>query len=358
MLEALLLGGCARALDARPGVLPTQLAVLVERQGSDAPVSLVLDLRRNARDQLDVRVSDGARLWDGRHLWELTPTRDARGHGLRVSDLRVDQGGAIPLYADAPLRLVAMDRQHAWIALPNEAVFRCALDRPECDEAAPEPLPMDHPGPGGGFRLHLDGGTLRLDLPHPDEGEAVLLDGVARVIGVHWVHEGWLEQDAMLDRTYRGQASLVATPRAVQVDGALGEWADAEPLVVDAPWQIDAGGASWRGPEDASFSVAAATHEGALCVAGRVRDDAWTDADALEVRVGDAVQTVPLTRAAPDAANAGAWFSRTFEACVPGAAQASAPFAVTFADHDPDGDTRIATAPVRDGHTGGTVRLR
>lgn len=354
----LLLAGCTHALDARPAVLPTQLAVLVEREGRDEPVSLVLDLRRNARDQLDVRVSGGARLWDGRHLWELTPTEDARGHGLRVADLRVAQGGDVPLFADAPLRLLALDRQHAWIALPNGARFRCALERPECKEAAPDPLPMDHPGPGGGFHLRLEAGALSLDLPQPEDGQALLMDGVRRVIGVHWVHEGWLEQDPMLDRTYRGQASLVAEPHAVEVDGALGEWSGAQPLVVDAPWQIDSGGDHWTGPQDASFSVAAAVHDGALCVAGRVRDDAFTDADHLTVRVGAATLDVPLTGADADAASGGAWFSRTFEACLPTAAAPAAAFAVQLHDHDPDGVTVLASAPEPDGRTDGTVRVR
>ena len=133
MLSLLL--GCARSVAPSQALLPTQLAIVAEQQGAapdagPSAVSVVLDLRRNSRDQLDVRVSNGVRLWDGRHMWEVTETEDALGHGLHVQDRQAQLGGDIPLHAADPLHVIGMTRRDVWVELANRQVFRCALDRP------------------------------------------------------------------------------------------------------------------------------------------------------------------------------------------------------------------------------------
>ena len=361
-LLTVLVAGCARTLQPSQALLPTQLAVLAERDtpSGPQPVSLVLDLRRNSRDQLDVRVAPGLRLWDGRHLWEVTSTLDARGHGLHVGDLKAGLGGDVPLYADSALEVVGMTRRDVWVRLPNQVVFRCALDRPLCNEGPAAPLPMEHPGPGAGFRLALVNGALTLRLPFSD-GEALLLDQVHALLGVHWVPESWLEHDDLLDHTYRGRGTLGAGERDVTEDGDLHDWADAEPRVVDAPWQVDTGAEAWSGPRDASFSIAAGRAGAALCFAGRVRDDAWTAEDQLVLH-GIGPSDVTLSLAAPSDGPAGfvrpGWFSRAFELCLPSAASGDVAFSAAYEDHDPDGRvTVLASAPSDDGTPQGKLRI-
>ncbi len=365
--------GCSRSPNPSQAVLPTQLSVLAERQGAAGPepVSLVLDLRRNSRDQLDVRVAPGLRLWDGKHLWELQHSLDARGHGLRVTDLKAGLGGDVPLFGDAPLDVVGMTRRDVFVGLPNHATFRCELARPACEQASVEPLPMSHPGPGHGFQLGLADGTLTLRLPYA-AGDAVLLDHVLRLVGVHWVHEAWLDHDPLLDRTYRGRGTLAAVSRAVSVDGDMHDWADAEPMVVDAPWQVESGAEDWSGPRDASFSIAAgAPRAGSVCFAGRVRDDDWTAGDGITLHVGPsgAVREVRVALAAADgglpaptdtARVTAGWYSRSFEVCVadPGLpTTGEVPFAAELEDHDAHGTTVLASAPRVDGAGQGALRL-
>jgi hypothetical protein len=358
-----LLAGCSRSVAPSQALLPTQVAIVAEQEAGSPgeqpeAVSVVLDLRRNSRDQLDVRVSNGVRLWDGRHMWKVTEVQDALGHGLHVQDQQAKLGGDIPLHAADRLRVVGMTRRDVWVELPDLSVFRCALARPSCEAAPVEALPLNHPGPGGGFELTLRDGALRLTLPFAEGEPAVLLDHVTRLIGVHWVHEGWLQQDPMLDQTYRGRAQIVAQARDVTVDGDLDDWSDAEPLVVDAPWQVEAGAERWDGAGDASFSVAAArqTHSGAsrggasgdACFAGRVRDDAWTAEDVVVLRIGDAeVSVAPQTDGV---------FSRTFEVCTTVNA-GDLPFVAAYIDHDPDGSTTLSSAPLNGGKTEGRVRV-
>ena len=360
--------GCARSVAPSQALLPTQLAIVAEQQGAapdagPSAVSVVLDLRRNSRDQLDVRVSNGVRLWDGRHMWEITGTEDALGHGLHVQDRQAQRGGDIPLHAADPLHVIGMTRRDVWVELANRQVFRCALDRPDCEAAAMDALPLTHPGPGAGFELSLQDGALMLTLPFTEGEPATLLEHVTRLIGVHWVHEGWLPQDPMLDQAYRGRAQIMAPARDVVEDGDLADWSDAEPLVVDAPWQVEAGADHWGGASDASFSVAAARqkHSGAsrggasrggasgeACFAGRVRDDAWTADDVVVLRIGSAERrALPL----PDGA-----FSRTFEVCTEVPA-GELPFVAAYVDHDADGTTTLSSAPLNDGKTEGRIRV-
>lgn len=375
--------GCARSPHPSQVLLPTQLAVVAERDGAAGPepVSLVLDLRRNSRDQLDVRISPGLRLWDGRHLWDLTASFDARGHGLRVSDVKAGLGGDVPLFGAEPLAVVGLTRRAAWVQLPNGAVFECQLSRAECVESAVAPLPMSHLGPGSGFALTLEGGDLKLRLPFA-KAETVLLEHVQRLVGVHWVHETWLDHDPVLDRTYRGRGSLTAVARQITPDGDLHDWADAEPMVVDAPWQVQAGADGWSGPRDASFSIAVAHSDGAggpgvqgalgersLCFAGRVRDDDWMLADALVFRVGSETSRVSLELGSAGGAGAhdgsaivrGGWFSRSYEYCVRASTSklppGDVPFSASFEDHDDASSSVISSASSSHGAGEGAIRV-
>lgn len=365
------LDGCLRSPDPSQVLLPTQLAVVAERDGAAGvePVSLVLDLRRNSRDQLDVRIAPGLRLWDGRHLWEVKASLDARGHGLRVSDLKAGRGGDIPLFGAEPLLVVGVTRRSAWVQLPNRAIFECELSRSECAESPVDPLPMSHPGPGSGFALVLEDGELKLRLPF-GSSDAILLDHVRRLVGVHWVHETWLDHDPLLDRTYRGRGTLTAVSRQVTPDGDLRDWSDAEPMVVDAPWQVEAGAEGWSGPRDASFSIAVAHSDGKgplLCFAGRVRDDEWTPSDVLVFRVGGETTRVPLGLASGGDLGASVragWFSRSYELC-PGVLFAASgqlpagdvPFSASFEDHDDDSSSVISSAPTLNGAGEGAIRV-
>ena len=352
-------------------LLPTQLAIVAEQTSgkvgptandAPSPVSLVLDLRRNSREQLDVRVSNGMRLWDGQHLWALGDIEDVQGHGLHVRDQQAQLGGDIPLRADRPLYVVGMTRRDVFVQLPDRSVFRCALARPTCEASAMEALPLNHPGPGAGFELTLTGGVLRLTMPFTGGEPAVLLDRVTRIIGVHWVHEAWLPQDPMLDQAYRGRARIVAQRREVTVEGALGDWADAEPLVVDAPWQVDSGAEHWSGAGDASFSVAAARQSrgadsGQVCFAGRVRDDAWTDEDVVLLRFGSAeLRTVPSEGGSGWSSFGDGFFSRTFEVCT-AADSGDLPFVAAYIDHDPDGTSTLSSAALNGGKSEGRLSV-
>lgn len=361
-----LLLACSRPPDPSQALLPTQLSVLVERAGprGPEPLSVVLDLRRNSRDELDVRISPGMRLWDGRRLWEVSPTFGADGHGLHVADLRTQAGLDLPVHAERPLTLAGMTRRDAWVAFPNGSVAECELDRPVCAPAAVPELPLDHPGPGAGFQLVLDGGELHLRVPFAPAPGVVVLDNVARIVGVHWVHETWLDRDPLLDRTYRGWGMVRAVDRPVRLDGDLAEWADAAPLVVDAPWQVESGAEHWSGARDGGFSVAASrvAGEDAVCFAGRVRDDDWTAGDTLTFHLGAHSLAVPvLTRETPDSRVGDGWFSRAYEVCMRGVSlTAELPFAAIFHDHDGDdgsgADTVLASSPSLHGQPEGSLR--
>jgi hypothetical protein len=250
------------------------------------------------------------------------------------------------------------------VQLPNGSVAECELDRPVCAPAALPTLPLDHPGPGAGFQLALDAGELRLRVPFAPAPGVIILDGVARIVGVHWVHETWLEQDPLLDRTYRGWGMVRAVNRDVALDGDLSEWADAAPLVVEAPWQVESGAEQWSGPRDGGFSVAAALVPGfdVVCFAGRVRDDDWTTGDSLAFHLGTHSLSVPLlTRATPEARVGDGWFSRAYEVCMRDVAlTGELPFSAGFHDHDgSEGagqDTVIASSPSTKGQPEGSLR--
>lgn len=364
LLTALaLLEGC---VDFRPpddSILPTQLSLLVEEE-SGAMLSAVVDLRRNTRHQIDVRVSSGLRLFDGRRLWELDPVQRDGHWNLRVRDLLGRTEHDLPLDAGEPPAVLAMNRDHVWVRRADETI-RCVIDRPSCGPTAEaERPPLDHAGPGAGFHLRLLGDEVLLVLPQDsdEEGEPIL-EGIRRIVGVHWVHEGFIERDPILDRTFRGRATLVANPRPVVLDGELDEWVDAQPLVVDSAWQIEDGAPSWEGPRDGSFSVTASTSAGGVCFAGRVRDDRAEHGDALEIVLGEHRLTVPLDGTRPEAPElriGAESFGFHFEACLPArlVGRARVPFAAVLNDADGAGaaPTVLATSPLPEGTPSGWVR--
>lgn len=359
----LVVGGCDDWHVRRDTILPTQLSLLVEDRDGQ-PLSVVMDLRRNTQNQLDVRVSEGQRLFDGEHLWDVVIHKDGAGYKVRLSDLIEDRSRDLPLLSATEPELVALDRANVWVRTSGGLVH-CALTRGMC-EASPDSggSALDHMGPGRGFKLALEpGGDLRLTLPlDSDDAGQVILQNVRRVIGAHWVHEGFLKRDPTLDRVFRGRASLGAVPREVGVDGVLDEWISAQPLVVDSPWQIETGGDGWAGSRDASFSVSASRTTGEICFAGRVRDDHLVSGDEMLLQVADERWTFPLDGRPTSpgrAVVAKDWYGRRFEACVPVALPPSGtlPFFASFTDVDPGGDqTVLASAPSGEPEVFGTIR--
>jgi len=339
---------------ARRAVLPSDLSVLVETRDG-APLSLLLGLRRNSRDQLDVRVAEGAQVYDGRRVWRITPAPK----GLVVDDEVSGERVALP--AGAGARILAVHQRSVWVETPD-GPLACGMKDGRCARAAPPDLPLDHPGPGSGFRLVLDAGTLRVALPQERDEGVVLATGVTRVLGAYWVRGGSGEADAVVHRTFRGRARVHAVARAVTADGALTDWETSAPLVVEAPWQLQSGGADWRGARDGSFSVAAAWTADQVCLAGRVRDDEVSAADELVVQVGPVARRVTLgSDATGDVYVRHGWLGVSWEMCIPSGALPARdrlPLAVTFTDVDTDeGPTVLASAPLEAGSPLGELLL-
>lgn len=320
--------------------LPSHLSVLVETWQGE-PLSILLGLTRNSRDQLDVRVAEGAQVADGRRVWAFEETPE----GVRFED-RVDHRSSV---ATVGTRLLAVHRWHAWVE-GDQGIFRCDIRHAECRPGSVPKLPLDHPGPGAGFRVELANGTLRLFLPSGEEGVS-LATGVARIIGVYWVRGATGEADTTLNRTFRGRARVHAQPRSVTVDGVLEDWASAAALVVDAPWQLQSGADGWSGDSDGSFSVAAAWTAEEVCFAGRVRDDHLVEGDRILIQVADQVEEIAVDH--PSTWVTPGWWGSSWERCEPTAhlpALGVLPFAVSFVDHDPGQTTTIlATAPIDGG---------
>lgn len=367
-----LVGGCGDWRPVRTNPLPTQLAMLVE-DGNGALLSLVMDLRRNTRNQLDVRVSEGTRLFDGRHLWDLQVHPAAEGYAVSLKDLLKgdsalspgrDKPRDLPFTSTSSPRLLSMDRDSVWFET-STGVVECALQRGGCKPAgSPPPSELEHPGPNAGFLVALDPqGNLRLTLPLDEvAGGQVILSNISRIVGTHWVHEGFLQRDPVLDRMFRGRGSIVAEPREITPDGRLAEWLDAEPLVVDSPWQLELGANHWAGPRDASFSVTAARGGSGVCFAGRVRDDQLGAEDHLDLRVAEHDLRIPLTGAEPGTRVVVGpdWYGVHFEACLAEVplTDRQAPFWASLHDVDgADDPTVLSTAPVDDTRVTGTIEL-
>lgn len=351
---ALLAAGCGEISRPRGALLPTHVCILVE-QDDGAIRSLLLDVRHDLRDQLDVRVAEGAHIFDGRQVWALT-TLD----GLGVVDAK---GGKTRLPIEGTPRLLAVARGEVWFDTPGRPT-RCSLKEGTCAEAdVPPVLTLDHQGPGPGFRVALEGDVLELALPSESEGQAILT-GVRRLVGVGWVRARRGAPDAILNRTFRGRARIGAMERPLIVaDGDVAEWTEAAPLVVDDAWQLERGARFWSGHRDASFSIAAARAPGQLCFAGRVRDDVPTAADAMEINLGGEVLRFSLSGGGSIGGGDGAaavrpdWHGATYEACFPEAAfDGSLSFSATMEDKDDDRPpTRLSSAPSVDGMPLGSV---
>lgn len=328
-------------MPARRAILPSDLSILAE-QDDGAPLSLLLGLRRNSRDQLDVRRADGAQVYDGRRVWSLERGPD----GLLAADQVT--GERVHFAAGPAPRLLAIHQRTVWLQAStfdsgslgaDTGVRACSMKDGRCGVSAVPELPREHPGPGTGFRVALEHGTLRLFLPQESHANGLTLaTGVARLIGVYWVRGGTGEADEVLNRTFRGRARVYALARSVTADGDLMDWPDAAPLVVEARWQLQSGADGWSGPRDGSFSVAAVWNPERICVAGRVRDDHTVGEDRLTVHIDTVTVTAPLSRT---------WLGAAYEACVPTMSVRATdrlPFAVAYRDADPGEPTTVLTS--------------
>ena len=350
---------CQTAGVARVEPLPHTVAILA-RTRQDSSVSVLVAVQPNERGTLDVRVAEGV----------VIPARD------RVL--------AVRSIGPTPHVMSELDAKRTDFTLPGEgwtftglgggdAYFRrvgagvtCALRSGVCVDSPftqPEPA-LSHPGPGHGFRLSLSAdGDLRFALPHDGEGEgSVILAGVERIAGVQWIRDRASPQvQEYVDRTFRGRAALVASPLAVTVDGELGEWNATEPAVVEAPWQLDVR-EGWTGPDDASFSVAAAVSGEELCFAGRLRDDVVTADDTLVVNVAAQRHRISMIESTESAVVAPEWFGHRFELCIDMPPvfyfRQSVPLGVSYRDDDGDGTGAVlSTAPRMGSWSAGMLSL-
>ncbi len=341
-------------------VLPVQLSLLVEEQGG-RPLSVVVELGRNLRDQVDLRVAEGPLLYDGRHIWEI--------EGNRLTD----QASGRLLTMPAPGRITGLDRRAIWLDAGGVSQ-RCGMERwPEWSEipviptqrgitcaASTEPAaPLSHhPGPGVGFKVWLDGDQLSVRLPvDGEEGGQVLMEGVERVVGVRWVRDPAAAIAPLLERSYRGRSLVGAVPLDVRVDGDLSEWVGSRPLVLQEAWHLESGGPAWHGARDASIGVSAAWSEGQLCFAGRLRDDDREPEDALEVRVGGGRIALPLGRLAREREISGQdgegaawalgrdWYGARYEVCLPHRTiPGTLPFVLVWRDADAGQPTTVLSS--------------
>ena len=344
--------GCDQLGATSESILPVQLSLLVE-QVDGTPLSVVVDLRRNSRQQLDVRVSRGQRFFDGVHLWEMFAVRNEDAFSYRMQDLLTHTSRDLPMRMSTAPDLLGIDHNQVWVG-QGDRIFDCRFARWSCTPVSEVgPFPYEHQGPGRGFHVRLEGAQVLLTLPMDatSAGEPIL-DGVRRVLGLHWIRERFLQSDPVLNRMFRGRADLTAPELDVVVDGDLEEWTASDPVVVDAAWQIEAGAPSWSGVQDASFSVAAARSGENTCFAGRVRDDHFVEGDAVHIRLGERDVLVPLVGAPSD------WFGVRFEQCVPFVlGTTSVPFGVLLQDQDPgEAPTRLSTSPELLGLPTGTLR--
>lgn len=350
--------GCASSSESQdPDRLPRAVAVAMV-VGGGQPMTAWFSVEPNPRGHVDVRVANGLEFpgKDGVFgLDPVSPGRDAWRLTERLGGATVD----FALPTGAHLRPLRLDDDEAWF-YERDAVsgWACALRTGACRAVGdlPPELPLTRPGPGAGFALTLDDeGTLRFRQPHQGTTAGdIVASRVVDVVAVRWYLAAPSSRVAeYVDRTFRGRGGLRVRFGAVTVDGELDEWGDAEPEVVEAPWQA-AVRDDWTGPDDASFSIAARWSADDLCFAGRLRDDVLTADDALTFVLRKDRYVLPL--AAPELADFPAAvhaeaFGWHYEACVPRprwtTERGDKPFSASLRDHDEgtDGDL-LATAPV------------
>lgn len=355
-------------------LLPTQLSLLLKREdGSEE--SLVVELGRNLRDQLDLRATAGLRLYDGRHIWLWTP--EGWKDQVRGTLLRMPEKGD----------LVAADRSTVWLRKENQ-LYAC--DMKKMPEWAEYPVskeqrgiqcaPTDqapsmrllHPGPGEGFSVWLQEDKVHVRLPADRDPEGqVVLSEISEILGVRWVERPRKAARATLERLFRGQAVLTAPSLPVEVDGDLREWSHLDPLVVEKEWHLQEGGAFWTGLRDASFSVVSAWTGHRLCFAGRIRDDDREAGDHFDVFLGEEKWEVPLGGLLErshaflltpqlELSLRRDWFGAHYEFCLSPSSPLQRRYAFSFSWTDMDAGqppTIISTAPASEGPPlGGLIR--
>jgi hypothetical protein len=322
-------------------------------------VSLLVDLKRNARGDVEVRIGEGARIFDGRGVWEVAMTP---GEPPRVRDLVDGRERALPL---GKAELLAMDTSAAWFEEAGH-VLRCPWLERGCAVATASPEPARvRPGPGAGFRLRLRRQRIILLLPQEtDDRMGTLLTGtVESLVGAAWLPGTSDTANPALDRYFRGRAFLRAAEHPVEVDGELDEWDDDAPYVVDAPWQVEDGARWWQGPRDASFGVATARDGDDLCIAGRIRDDRPGPNDTLLIRVaGETTRVSVVDPHSGPLVIEPEWHGFHYEGCLPlteaSRRRVAVGFSLSLVDQDDDEPpTILATSASVAGGPTGTVQI-
>lgn len=369
-LAILLIWGCEQGIRENPRLLPTQLSMLVETTTGES-LSVVVELTRNLRDQLDLRIAEGNLFYDGRHIWEF---REGEMMDRVGGDKRILTPGTLQLLDRLAIllkqneQLISCDTSQwpEWSEIPTPPGNHPVNCQPATDLPA---LRYTYPGPNGGFLLTRDGTLVRVRLPQDadTEGQIVLRD-IDRILGVRWVQDPSEAARPTLERLYRGRAVISAPELAVTVDGDLEEWAEAEaahpgdpvfaPLVVEREWHLESGGESWQGANDISFSVAAArTVHQQVCLAGRARDDDREEKDAIYLNIGAQHYTIPLAplmvseawqgQVGPiQVAIARDWYGARYELCLTREIGDRVPFSMAWYDADAGQEaTLLTTAP-------------
>jgi hypothetical protein len=271
-----------------PARLPSEVSIVAREEDGDH-VSILVPLRRNARHELDVRVADGVKLYDGEHLWAVEPQAGDEGWAIGVHDLLGQAQVRLKVGSAVSPTLRRIDRGRVWADVGAGHVV-CDIQLGRCgsgSDPAPE-LAWLQEGPGAGFRVDLDdSGTLRLRLPIEADAEpgSILSTNIESVIAIRWVRTMLPLEREDLNRAFRGLGVVDAVATPIVVDGELDDWGGTHPLVVDAPWQVDSGMDGWGGARDGSFSIAASWQPPTLCLGGRVRDDVRDPADRLIIQV-------------------------------------------------------------------------
>jgi hypothetical protein len=326
-------------------------------------LSLVVELKRNLRDQLDLRVAEGPIFYDGRHVW-----------ALEQGSLMDKVSGENRELAQGSLFL--LDRQAIFIKT-STGILRCDTSGwPEWSEipAPPGPHPitcqsgtqaselrLNYPGPNGGFIVQLDDHNLKIRLPQDTDPEGqVVMHEVERIVGIRWIQQPSSTARPVLERLYRGRASVNVPLQPIVLDGDLSEWVVAKlaPLVVEREWHLESGGENWLGARDISFSIAAArTVSNQLCFAGRARDDDRQDQDAIELRLLNQRTRVSLAPLRSSRSWSGVvdglnvvighdWYGVHYELCTELPPGKRIPFAIAWVDKDAGQmPTILASAP-------------
>lgn len=362
MILLLLAMGCEDNRNHR--FLPSQLSLLLQLEDGTQE-SVVVELGRDLRDQLDLRVSPGLRYYDGLHIWEW----DGAGWKDRV------RGRLLPLPEKG--ELLGVDRSTIWLRQGTKQLACDMRQLPEwsgtpvsrasrgirCEERNEAPsIRLTHPGPGSGFSVWLADHQVHVRLPAEEDpqGEIVARE-VSSILGVRWVDRTRKSTRPAFERLFRGRAVLAVESLPVEVDGNLEEWSSLVPLVVEQQWHLEEGGANWGGAPDASFSVAVAEDQGRLCFAGRLRDDHLSPGDHLLLRLDQQKWELPLEDlsssshsflSAPDlkVVFEREWYEARYEFCVaPPKIERRYPFSLSWIDVDPgQSPTVLSTAATQE----------